>query len=815
MNSLRHALRSLARSPGFTALTVGTLGLGIGATAAIFTLLDRVVLNPLPYPAADRLAYVESRVPGMGEGATWGVSVAGFFAFEQQLQTVTSIGAYTPGNLAIARDEGAKQVRSAFVSRQVLPLLGGRPLLGRLIDDNDIKLGSDEIVVLNHGYWATEFGSDSSIVGRTILLEGNPTVVVGVLAPGANLPRRETDLWVPLRLDPAAPAVNAHWLDVIARIKPGITLADFDADLKRVTATFPERFPLAYNPEFMRDSRFTTGTLPLKEFVIGSNARTLWLLLGAVGLVLFIAAANVAALLLVRAEARRTELKVRSALGASRGQIAGYLVTEGLVIAGLGAVVGMVLAVGGIKGLIALAPNQLPRLNEVSVGLETIGFGIGVALLAGLVTSLIPVIHFSGTSPLGMSAVAIGRIHGQQRTFTRNALVVGQLALALMLLASSGLMLKSFQRLRAVDPGFDPAGVLTVEISLPSSRYQNYAATAEFYRVLESGIREIPGVTHAGVISDLPLEGFNGCASVFVEDRPLAPGANPPCLANIMVSPGALAALGVTIEGSEPTWSDLDRESGAVVVTRALAERFWPGENPIGKGIKGNGGEPPFYRVVGVTGDLRAKGLDQASTEAVFFPIKPMTGAPIWNPVRNGFLIIRSQGDLAGLSGAARRAIAEIDPLVATASITTLEEIVRTSGSMARLSFTMILLSIASIMALTLSMVSIYGVIAYLVAQRTPELGLRMVLGATTHQVTALVIRYALVLAGFGLVLGLIGSLLLGKAMRSLLFEVSPVDPGTLGVVSLVLLSVGVIAAWLPAYRAAKTDPMVALRRVS
>lgn len=810
LNNLRHAFRSLTRHPGFTLLAIGTLALGIGATAAIFTLLNRVVLNPLPYPGADRLAWVESRVPGMGENAVWGVSVAGFFEFEDQLRTIDGIGAYRAGSLAIARDEGARQARSAFVSADILPLLGAEVWLGRLLDERDMKVDGAPVVVLNYGYWASEFGADSAVIGRPILLEGSSTQVIGVTAPGTELPRREVDLWLPLRLDRSAPAANAHWLDVIARFKPGLALEDLDRDLQRVTATFPERFPQAYDPQFMHESKFTTGTMPLKDFVVGKNARTLWLLLGAVGLVLFIAAANVAALLLVRAEGRRTELKVRSALGASRAQVAGYLIAEGMIIALAAAVVGTALAVVGIQGLVAVAPDKLPRLAEVSIGFETVGFGLVIAILAGFMISLVPALHFSGTAPLGMSAVAIGRIHGQ-RSVTRNLLVVGQLALAVVLLAGSGLMVRSFQRLRGVDPGFDPQGVMTVELSLPTSRYQDYAATAEFYRAAETQVRAIPGVTHFGVISELPLEDFNGCASLFIEDRPLPSGANPPCLPNIMISPGALAALGVEVRGSEPTWADLDAGSGAIVVTRALADRFWPGEDPIGKGLRGNGGSPPYYRVVGVTGDLRARGLDQPSTEAVFYPIKPIPDAPIWMPVRNGYLIVRSQADVPALAAAVRKAIAEVDPLVATASVASMEDIVRSSVTMARLSFTMVLLGLAAVLALFLSVVSIYGVIAYLVAQRKPELGLRMVLGATRLQVTGLVIRYASMLTLSGLLIGYLGSVALGQMMRSLLFQVGPLDPVTLGAVGILLLSAGLVAAWVPANRAAKTDPVIAL----
>jgi predicted permease len=811
----RHAIRSLIRQPGFTAIAVLTLGLGIGATAAIFTLLERVVLNPLPYPESRQLAWVESGVPGMGEGAVWGVSVAGFFEFQQQLKTVSAMGAYTPTSMGVAEEAGAAtQARAAFVTADLLPLLGASRSLGRLFDNQDTQTGAEDVVILNHGYWATRFGSDSTVIGRSITLEGRPVQVIGVMASGVDLPRRSIDLWLPLRINSADPPVNAHWLNVIARLRPGSTMEELAADLKRVTATFPTRFPQAYNPEFMQASRFTTVTMPLKDQVIGSNGRTLWLLLGAVGLVLCIAAANVAALLLVRAESRRTELKLRAALGASRGRIARHLMVEGVAISVLASVTGVMLAVAGIGGLRAIAPESLPRLSEVAVGPATLAVSLLLALIAGIGASLLPVLHFSGASPLGaMSGIAIGRVHGQHRPITRNVLVVGQLALAVMLVTASCLMLRSFQRLRAVDPGFDATGVLTVELSLPNARYQNYTAVAEFYRALESRVKALPGVQAAGVTSDLPLEGFGGCASMFVEDRPLDPGANPPCLGNLVAGPGMFAAMGIPLVGREPGWHDLDAGSGAVVVTRSLAERFWPGENPIGKGIRGNGNQPPYYRVVGVTGALRARGLDKDPAEAVFFPLKPIEGAQLWSPLSNSFLVVRtSSDDPTEVASAVRGVIAELDPMVATASIQTMEQIVRSSSSVARVTFTMILLGIASSLALILSVVSIYGVISYVAGQRRSELGLRMVLGATRPQATGLVVRQALGLVTLGLGLGLLGAIMLGRTLRSLLFEVSPTDPLSLLAVSSLLLLVGGVAAWLPANRATAVDPMVALR---
>jgi putative ABC transport system permease protein len=814
LSDIRYAARSLRRSPGFTAVAVLTLGLGIGATAAIFTLLDAIVLNPLKYPESDRLAWVESSVPGTGPEAAWGVSTAGYFEFHDRLTTVSSIGGFSTSGMALAYGEGAEGISTVAVTDNLMPMLGARAEAGRLIDDRDTRAGAELVVLLSHGYWMSRFGGDQGIVGQSVLVEGNSTRVIGVMAAGVEIPFRKVDVWLPLTLNRSAPAVNAHWLSVIGQMKPGVSLADFQADLHRVTATFTERFPSAYDEAFMRESQFATVTRSLRDEVIGAHARTLWILLGAVGLVLCIAAANVAALLLVRAEGRRTELRIRRALGATRGRIAVHLLAESCMIALLASTVGIFLAAAALRGLIAIGPDSLPRLDEVALGPATICFGVLVALIAGSVAGILPVFHCNGVNSLGsMSSVAVGRVHGQHRPVTRNALVIGQMALAVMLLASAGLLLRSFQRMRSVDAGIDPRGVLTAELSLPWARYQTYPAVVEFYRALAERINGLPGVRGTGVMSDVPVLGFGGCSSVFVEGQPIDPSDTPPCIPTQIVSPGVFSALGIPVRGDEPGWNDLDAGTGAVVVTPALAGRLWPGQDPIGKGIRGNGEGPPYYRVTGVTGDLRARGLDQPPVEAVFFPLRPIEGAQLWAPLRSAVLYVRSQSsDPAVLSASVRRAVAEIDPLVATGGIETMERLVRSSDSMARVSFTLVLLGVAAGMALALSMVSVYGVISYVVGQRRSELGLRMVLGATRVHVTGLVVRQAMVLAGSGLAVGLAGSLVVGKALRSLLFEVSPSDPGTLVLVSVLLLSVGAVAAWLPAVRASAVDPMVALR---
>jgi predicted permease len=814
LHDLRYAVRSLRRSPGFTVIAVLVLALGIGATTAIFALLDSVALRPLAYPDAERLVWISSPVPGVGPDAVWGLSPAGYFHLRSENRTLDELGVYVGAfgatQSTVTGTGEPRRVDGAVVSAGIFDALRARPALGRLFGPDEDRPGAPSVAVLGHGFWEREFGGDPGVIGSIIQINEMPAEIIGVLAPGIELPDRRADLWTPHRLDPAARPVNTHYLGALGRLKAGVTAAEAERDLVRLTNQFTELFPTAYDDGFMRETGFTTRVTPLRDHVIGNIARVLWILLGAVGLVLLIACANVANLFVVRAEARRRELAVRSALGARRGQLAGHYLTEGVLLSLGAGVLGLVFADVGIRLLLALSPAGIPRLEEVGLGGAAVGFAAAVSLGAGVVFGLFPVLR----SRIDLAALRDGSRNvslSPRQHRARAGLVIGQVTLAVVLLAAAGLMLRSFQELRRVEPGFEAEGVLTLEVAIPAARYRSYEDVNRFYRTLLERVEALPGVRSAGAAQVLPLKAMGFCSIVFVEDKPLAPGEQPPCVGTHQATPGYFEALGIPVAGRAPDWLDMERAAGDVVVTKSLADRLWPGEDPIGKGIKGNGSEPPFYRVVGVTGELRGRGLDQAASEAVFFPMLPLAGTYLWSPPRAMHLVVQTQlAQPTELTAAIRRLLDEIDPAIPLGAVQTMAEVV--SRSMIRTTFAMLLLGIAAGMALLLGAVGLYGVIAYVVGQREQEIGVRLALGAAGAEVARLIVGQSLRLTLAGVGAGLVVALIVTRVMRALLFEVSPTDPVTLGLVALVLVGVALLASWIPARRAARVDPMVALR---
>ncbi|MBA2243335.1 MAG: FtsX-like permease family protein, partial [Gemmatimonadetes bacterium] len=646
--------------------------------------------------------------------------------------------------------------------------------------------------------------------GSTIQIEGNPVEVVGVSAPGLQLPDRRTDLWMPVQIDPAREAVNWHRFQAVGRLRDGVTPDAAQSDLARLLGQFAEAMPNAYGGGFMEHSHFAVEVEPLRSQVVGDIVRVLWVLLAAVGIVLLIACANVANLFLVRMEARRREVAVRTALGASRGDLALRYLTESVVVALLAGAGALLLAYGGIQLLLALSPEGIPRLSEIALGWKGVAFTALVALGTGVILGLLPSLR-RGENFAALRQGARGMTASRGQNTVRGALVIGEIALALVLLAGAGLMLRTVQQLRSVDPGVDPQGVLTLDLSLPAANYRGYEPVSQFYQELSTRVAALPGVTAVGATQQLPLKGGSGCALVFTDD-PVAQERNNECFAStIQVTPGYFRALGIPVRGSAPSWSDAERRSGEVVVSRALAERLWPGEDAIGKGIRGNGSEPPFYRIVGVAGDVRANGLDQPPVEQVYFPMLPIEGAPLWSPPHSMTLAVRTAtARPEDLTAAIRRLVAEMDPAVPIGSVQTMRQVI--AGSTARTSFTMLLLGIAAGVALLLGVIGLYGVVSFVVEQRRGEIGVRMALGASTRQIAGMVVGQSTRLAVAGVVLGVLASLAVTRVLQSLLFETSPTDPLTLAAVSLLLTGVALVAAYLPARRAARVDPMIALR---
>jgi putative ABC transport system permease protein len=813
---IRQAARSLARSRGFTVAAVLTLGLGLGAATAIFTILDAVVLRPLPYANADRLVELTSPVPKFKGDTLWGLARHEAFYFQDNSRAIEDIGVYQNAEVTVGgdgSDRPAERARAAMASAGLFRVLGIVPEYGRniLLDDNRAELPT--VVVLGHGYWARRFGSDPRIVGRTIDIDGYPMTVVGVLPPSAQLPDLQVDVWYPANTYPEQPAYNNHTWSAIARLRPGFTAAAAQRELAPLTARLPELFPNAEPPRFVEHTGFYTQVRPLRDVVVGEvMTRALWILFGSVLVVLFIAAANLSSLFLVRVDARRRETAVRAALGADRSHLAAHLLAESVLIAVAAGVLGVALAELGLRVLLAMAPTSLPRLNEIHLGLSGIAFaGVG-ALVVALALGLLPLL---GSSLLDLGLLrdgARGSTISRQRHLVRGALVVSQVALSLVLITAAGLMVRSFRNLRSVSPGFQPSGVLAMTVAIPGQRYgRSYERTSAFYEQLVTRVQQLPGVTVAGLSEKIPLVGSNLCTGVNIE-VPQSDHVIGNCPSTALVSPGYFEAMGIRIDGQPLTWPGMAQHDGRMIVSRAFAEQqSWTAQGAIGRGLKFNNGKPPWYRVSGVAADVLADGFDKPPVSIVYFPMLPMPDASLWGVPTEMNLVVRTHaGNAMALVPAITRIVAELEPAAATANATLMDTLV--AKSMARRTFTMMLLGIAAAMALLLSVVGLYGVLSYVVAQRRGEIAIRMALGAQMAQVGRMVVGQSVRLAALGIGIGVLVAIASMHLLQSLLFGVSPTDPALLVISAALLLAVAFVAGWLPARRAASVDPADALR---
>jgi putative ABC transport system permease protein len=818
------ALRSLARSPGFTVIVVITLALGIGSTTAIFTMLDSVVLRALPYADADRLVWLDSPTPGVKPDSRWGLSVAEFFYFKKNAHTLQNVAVLMPARMTVTGKRAAERVAAVQVSSSIFNVLRLRPLLGRVLTQTDNLPNAQPVVVLGYNYWRTRLNGNPSVVGTLIDVNATPMQIVGVMPQDATIPdvtSPQVDIWTPTTLDPGARAENHHYLPVVARLAPGATVESAQTELQRFTQQLPDLFPTAYSAQFMRGSGFRTAVTPLRTRIIGDISTRLWVLLGAVALVLVIACGNVANLFLVRAEARQREVAIRTALGAQRRDLAWHYFTETMLLAVVGGVAGLVLTVIGLRLMVALAPPDLPRISEVHLGWLGALFTAVISVTSGILFgALVLVGANSAEDAMMLREGARGMTSSRRQHLARGTLVAAQTALALMLLAAAALMLQSFRNLRKVSPGFDPVNVLTAEVDLPPARYDTYEKVETFYHELLTRAAAIPGVRIAGAGEVVPLGpsndgtaigGFSGCSGVAIENPGVDRGRGAGCVGTYLVAPSYFRALGIKLRGAEPDWSDVERRSGGVVVTKALAERLWPGQDAIGKGIRGNGNLPPFYRVAGITDNIRGASLTDPPAEAVFFPMLPTPHADLWSPPDAMTLVLRSDRvPPETLTGSLRRILTSMDPDVPLGNVRTMDDIV--ARSMIRLSFTMTLLGIAAAMALILSAIGIYGVISYIVGRRRGEIGIRMALGAHASRVGTLVVRQSVQFAVIGIIVGLIGTVVITRILSSMLFGVSPTDPLTLLAVSGVMLMTAALASYVPAQRAMRVDPVEALR---
>jgi putative ABC transport system permease protein len=811
---IRHAARTLVRTPSFSLITFVTLALSIGAAAAIFTLLDAVVLRPLPYPNADRLVQLSSPVPKLKGQSRWGLGRHEMFYFLAEGRTFDNLGVYQLSDVTVlgaSAERRAERVRMVQSSASLLQVLGFTPEHGRLLVADDNRERRPLVVVLGHDYWSRRFGGDRSVIGRPISLEGYPLTIVGVLPRGAQLPEDQVDLWIPAWVDSTVKFNNHTW-NAIGRLRPGVTAADAQRDLAPLTERLPERFPEVYNnPDWVKNTGFSTEVVPLRDAVVGERVtRALWTLFAAVGLVLLIAAANVANLFLVRLDARAREIALRTALGADRGHLAWHYLSESLLLAGAAAIAAVGIAQAMLRALLAVAPSDLPRLADVHLGVPGVAFALGVGLLAGLLFGALPLVGARFDLAL-LREGGRGLTTSRRRMAARRVLVASQMAFAVVLLAGAVLMVQTFRNLRAIDVGFEPRGVLTLTIALPNSRYGNQADRAsDLFTQLASRLRELPGTQRVGFSDRMPLLSGDWCTGITLEG-PTPGSASGACPPTALVSPGYFEAMGISVSGQAMTWDGMNKHDGGMVVSRAFADHWWPNENPIGKGLRFSGRQPPFYRVVGVAEDIRGAGIEAPPPELVYFPMRPIPGAPLWaSPTHMNLVLKTSSPNPMALTATIARVLQELEPDAAIANAATMESIF--ARAIARQSFTMVLLALSATIAIILSAVGIYGVISYIVTQRRGEIGVRMALGAPGSRVAFMVLRQSLGLAVLGVAAGVVGAVAVTRLLSALLYGVQPTDPLTLTLVPLALLAVAVMASYAPARRASRVDPVEALR---
>jgi predicted permease len=789
-----------------------TLALGIGATTAIFSVVNGVLLQPLPYSHPEGLVEVGLDLPGINQ-FNWPLCPPDYFTFREQSRTFQDIGLYYTGfgaSLYSANVTGLgrpEHVPALGVTDGVLPILGVTPLMGRSFVRADDEPGSADTVMITYGYWRGKFGGDRSVIGKTIDVDGKPSTIIGVL------PQRfrfldMTNLGVLLPLRPRT--LRGYNYFAVARLKPGVTLAQATADVARMIPMEVQGVPAAeaqLGLKWFKESRIGPNLQPLKQYIIGDAGKVLWVLLGGIGLVLLIACANVANLLLVRVERRQQELAIRAALGGSPRRIAGGLLLESLLLAVIGGALGLLFAHGGLRVLIALAPSDLPRLNDIGIDGLVLLFTLGVTVVAGLLFGSMLPLRYAGLR-LGTGLRETGRSvsASRERHRTRNALVVIQVGLALVLLVSSGLMIRTFQALIHVQPGFTaPAEVETFHVHFPPEMIKAPERLLRMDQAILDNIGAIPGVSSADFSGAVPMDAGAESDPVLVKDHMLD-GQLPPARRCFWVSPSFFRTMGIPIvAGRDLIWNDVLNKRPVAIVSENLAREYWPNpSDALGKQI---GGSPDNWRqIVGVVGNVYDDGTSQRAPATVYWPI---TDSDVFldGPA---FAIRSARAGAQSLMDEVRRAVWSVDPDLPLYEVHTLDYYY--TKSMARTSFTLVMLALAGGMALLLGIVGLYGVIAYSVSQRTHEIGIRMALGAQKRDVLELVVNGGMGLTVIGVGVGVAGALALTRFLSSLLYGVKPTDPVTFVAISLILTGVALLACYIPARRATNVDPILALR---